>query len=294
MLCKLLGLILSALLKRVVITSSLDLSSSHHWDADFFLMFPPLPMRHDPPFCWGCQNTWFWFRLDWTKPIMKEHLDCSFAWRHNEEEPVNFVEDRNILMQYVDWTDNWSTAHDLHSIPRKMGYLHNHKEDLQGCWRAINIKQISRGVAWVVDRWDLPSILFSSMCCSALRNWWISHPAKVTIKSMAMDPKTWNWGSTGLLMRLSATPSFPNAAPASLLACCNNFTNSPGSLTKRIPQPPPPAVALIITGKLISLATMIAPYVESKIPSLPGTVGTPAFFIVSRGVALSPITRIVV
>lgn len=33
-------------------------------------------------------------------------------------------------------------------------------------------------------------------------------------------------------------------------------------------------------------------HVTGKSPSLPGTVGTPAFFIVSRAVDLSPITRI--
>ena len=59
-----------------------------------------------------------------------------------------------------------------------------------------------------------------------------------------------------------------------------------------MPRPPPPAVALIMSGKPTSLATSIAISSLSMSPLEPGTVGTPAFFIVSRAVALSPITRI--
>ena len=48
------------------------------------------------------------------------------------------------------------------------------------------------------------------------------------------------------------------------------------------------------TYTLLTLANNIMPTDQRhtfKRPSLPGTVGTPAFFIVSRAVALSPITR---
>lgn len=58
-----------------------------------------------------------------------------------------------------------------------------------------------------------------------------------------------------------------------------------------MPRPPPPAVALIITGKPTCLATSTASVSFLINPSEPGTVGTPAAFIVSRAVDLSPITR---
>ena len=60
----------------------------------------------------------------------------------------------------------------------------------------------------------------------------------------------------------------------------------------RIPFPPPPAVALIMTGNPISRARASASSSSSTMPSEPGTTGTPAARIVSRATALSPMARI--
>ena len=59
-----------------------------------------------------------------------------------------------------------------------------------------------------------------------------------------------------------------------------------------MPRPPPPAVALTITGYPISFANLSALSSVSVGPSLPGRIGTPAFFITRRARALSPIKRI--
>ena len=60
----------------------------------------------------------------------------------------------------------------------------------------------------------------------------------------------------------------------------------------RIPRPPPPAVALMITGYLMAFANSFASSTVSIKPSEPGITGTPARFIVSFAVALSPIELI--
>ena len=60
----------------------------------------------------------------------------------------------------------------------------------------------------------------------------------------------------------------------------------------RIPFPPPPADALIMMGKPISRATVVASSASVRIPSEPGTVGTPTSIMVRRAVALSPMARI--
>ena len=59
----------------------------------------------------------------------------------------------------------------------------------------------------------------------------------------------------------------------------------------RMPRPPPPAAALIITGKPIFSASANAASGESRRPRLPGTVGTPAAAAASRAATLSPIRR---
>ena len=64
------------------------------------------------------------------------------------------------------------------------------------------------------------------------------------------------------------------------------------SLTILIPRPPPPAVALIITGNPMSDAMVFAVLKSAMTPSEPGTTGTCAFFIVSLARALSPIALI--
>ena len=56
----------------------------------------------------------------------------------------------------------------------------------------------------------------------------------------------------------------------------------------RIPLPPPPATALIMTGKPIFLATLRAFSSLSTTPSLPGMTGTLALVAISLALALSP------
>ena len=60
----------------------------------------------------------------------------------------------------------------------------------------------------------------------------------------------------------------------------------------RMPRPPPPATALMITGSPRSFAILSAFSSLSTGPSLPGRIGTPAFFIARRARALSPSSRI--
>ena len=60
----------------------------------------------------------------------------------------------------------------------------------------------------------------------------------------------------------------------------------------RMPRPPPPAAALIITGKPVVSTKANAASADSTRPSLPGTVGTPALAAASRAATLSPIRRI--
>ncbi|MNY25737.1 hypothetical protein D3C86_1595410 [compost metagenome] len=56
----------------------------------------------------------------------------------------------------------------------------------------------------------------------------------------------------------------------------------------RMPRPPPPAAALMMTGKPISSARRVASARSSMGPSVPGTVGTPARFMRSLALILSP------
>ena len=88
-------------------------------------------------------------------------------------------------------------------------------------------------------------------------------------------------------------PSFPKAALASCLALSHKSKNSSSFQTALIPLPPPPAVALIITGYPIFFANFLASFKDSIIPSDPGIVGTPASFIVDIAEALSPIRSII-
>ena len=81
-------------------------------------------------------------------------------------------------------------------------------------------------------------------------------------------------------------------AAASIFASLNAFSISDSFQTTRIPFPPPPAVALMMTGYTISLANFFAASTLSNKPSPPGTTGTPALIIVSFAVILSPILLI--
>ena len=62
-----------------------------------------------------------------------------------------------------------------------------------------------------------------------------------------------------------------------------------GSLTTRIPRPPPPNAALIINGKPIVLAIFKACDGSAIGSSVPGKVGTLAFSAILRASILSPI-----
>ena len=87
-------------------------------------------------------------------------------------------------------------------------------------------------------------------------------------------------------------PPFPKAASASLTAPLKFFSRSSSFQIARIPLPPPPAVALIITGYPIFSATFLASFRSFRIPSDPGMVGPPAFLMVALAEALSPILSI--
>ena len=87
-------------------------------------------------------------------------------------------------------------------------------------------------------------------------------------------------------------PSFPNAAADSFLAESQAASISSSFQTIRIPLPPPPAVAFMITGYTIFLACFLASSRSFSKPTEPGTHGTPAAIIVALAVALSPIAAI--
>jgi hypothetical protein len=88
------------------------------------------------------------------------------------------------------------------------------------------------------------------------------------------------------------TSPLPNADSASLRASWNERAKSSASLATRIPFPPPPAAALMMTGKPIWRANSSASSTSSTGPGVPGTIGTPTAVIALRAAALSPITRI--
>ena len=83
--------------------------------------------------------------------------------------------------------------------------------------------------------------------------------------------------------------SLPKDAFASCLAESQDSWRSSAFQTALIPFPPPPAVALSITGYPASLASFSHSLKSSIIPSEPGIQGTPAEIIVDLAEALSPI-----
>ena len=89
-------------------------------------------------------------------------------------------------------------------------------------------------------------------------------------------------------------PSLPNAALASIHALSQDSLRVDSSHTSRMPLPPPPAVALSITGYPTTSDANFLHSLKSIInPSEPGIVGTPAYFIVSFAAALSPMPSII-
>src|SRR5438309_140557 len=61
----------------------------------------------------------------------------------------------------------------------------------------------------------------------------------------------------------------------------------------RMPRPPPPAEALMITGNPTCRAHSKASPSPARMPSDPGRIGTPAFFIAARAFSFSPIRRVI-
>src|SRR5208282_5932036 len=59
----------------------------------------------------------------------------------------------------------------------------------------------------------------------------------------------------------------------------------------RMPRPPPPAVALRMTGKPICRDHSRASSSEATTPSEPGRIGTPCCFMAARAFSFSPISR---
>src|SRR5258708_4716003 len=90
------------------------------------------------------------------------------------------------------------------------------------------------------------------------------------------------------------TSPTPKAASASRCAVFSALLSSFRSRMTRMPRPPPPATALTMTGSPRSFAIFSAFSSLSTGPSLPGRIGTPAFFIARRARALSPSTRLAI
>ena len=63
---------------------------------------------------------------------------------------------------------------------------------------------------------------------------------------------------------------------------------SAGPVTTRMPRPPPPADALMITGYPIPSASARASAAEPSDSRLPGSIGSPARCISARAAVLSP------
>ena len=70
-------------------------------------------------------------------------------------------------------------------------------------------------------------------------------------------------------------------------------SNSLDEKTCLIPFPPPPAVALIMTGNPNSTASFLALVISTISPELPGIIGTPASIAAFLALILSPINAIV-
>ena len=74
----------------------------------------------------------------------------------------------------------------------------------------------------------------------------------------------------------------------SALAASKRDLNSFSSLTIRIPRPPPPNAALIMTGKPIFLAKACASATSTMGDSVPSMTGTPISLIAFLEAILSP------
>jgi hypothetical protein len=79
-----------------------------------------------------------------------------------------------------------------------------------------------------------------------------------------------------------------NAAPASVCAALKFVTSETSLWAIRIPRPPPPAAALMMTGYPIRWAISFASLSSRTAWSDPGTVGIRSFFASSFARTLSP------
>ncbi len=84
----------------------------------------------------------------------------------------------------------------------------------------------------------------------------------------------------------------PNAAFDSADAISNSCLNSCSLWASLIPLPPPPNADFNIMGYFASAAIFTASSTSSTTSSLPGTVGTSAFFMISLHFILSPVNSI--
>ncbi len=88
------------------------------------------------------------------------------------------------------------------------------------------------------------------------------------------------------------TVASPNAFSPSARALVNASARPAASSTLRMPRPPPPAVALIISGKPIASACLRASSIDSTGPPLHGATGTPDRSARCLASILSPSVRI--
>ena len=104
-----------------------------------------------------------------------------------------------------------------------------------------------------------------------------------------MSPMIWisMWRARLISASMMQSP-LPKAASASRCACSRPETRLASLCATRMPRPPPPAVALIITGKPILCAIAIASSCVFTGPAEPGTVGTPASMARALALALLP------
>ena len=88
------------------------------------------------------------------------------------------------------------------------------------------------------------------------------------------------------------TRSSPKLEAASLTAARNPSLTSFSLKATRMPFPPPPAEAFIMTGNPISAATLTASLLSASTPTYPGTVLTPAPAAIFLDSILSPMAAI--
>ena len=93
--------------------------------------------------------------------------------------------------------------------------------------------------------------------------------------------------------RSTKTVPSPKALAASRRADATASTRPPGSVTTRMPRPPPPKAAFTSAGKPTSVATRAARSAgRSSSMVMPGSTGTPASAMSALAAVFDPIARI--